>query len=111
MWNDVLVDIGNDLKYLIRLLEDVRVDIKDLYNLNGNTADIVSEISSNTHLLEENIDKISSNVGKLNNKNVKDYQLYNKIDNLNNSIDDLDSKIDKNNELLAELIKVLKEKN
>lgn len=110
LWTENLYDIRNDVAYMVKLLEDMRVDLKDFYNLELDHMSDESDLSSNVALIESNVDDICASV--LNSSNDSSNEdVIKAIDRLDATVSNLDSKIEKNNELLSELIKVMKEKN
>jgi long-subunit acyl-CoA synthetase (AMP-forming) len=92
-----------------RLIEDMRVDLKDLYNMELDDSSIESNVNTNVALIQSDLGEISENMSKEDVYSGKD-DVVGAIEKLGSYINDLDSKMDKNNELLSELITVLKEK-
>ena len=109
LWTDEIIDINNNLNYLVRLIEDMRVDLKDLYNMELDDSSIESNVNTNVALIQSDLGEISENMSKEDVYSGKD-DVVGAIEKLGSYINNLDSKMDKNNELLSELITVLKEK-
>ncbi|MDO5826346.1 MAG: hypothetical protein Q4Q22_08190 [Methanosphaera sp.] len=108
MWTENLIDVRNDVNYLVKLIEDMRVDIKDFYNLELEYVSNNTEVYSNIASIESDLSYISDNTSKSNKTSNND--VVKAIEKLGTSVNNLDSKIDRNNELLSELINVMKEK-
>ncbi|RAP54745.1 MAG: hypothetical protein BZ137_00550 [Methanosphaera sp. rholeuAM130] len=108
MWTENLIDVRNDVNYLVKLIEDMRVDIKDFYNLELEYVSNNTEVYSNIASIESDLSYISDNTSKSNKTSNDD--VVKAIEKLGTSVNNLDSKIDRNNELLSELINVMKEK-
>lgn len=108
MWTENLIDVRNDVNYLVKLIEDMRVDIKDFYNLELEYVSNKTEVYSNIASIESDLSYISDNTSKSNKTSNND--VVKAIEKLGTSVNNLDSKIDRNNELLSELINVMKEK-
>lgn len=109
MWTENLYDIRSDVNYMVKLIDDMRVDLKDFYNLELENISNKSSISSNIASIESNINELSENIVDSANGSSND-EVIDAIDRLGTSVDNLDSKIERNNELLSELIRVMKEK-
>ncbi|MBQ6443587.1 MAG: hypothetical protein IJJ11_02765 [Methanosphaera sp.] len=109
MWTENLYDIRSDVNYMVKLIDDMRVDLKDFYNLELENISNKSSISSNIASIESNINELSENIVDSANDASND-DVIDAINRLGTSVDNLDSKIERNNELLSELIMVMKEK-
>ena len=106
MWTDEIIDINNNLNYLVGIIEDMRVDLKDFYNLEVDGVSSESAISSNVTSIESELKSISENkydTGKSSNDEV-----VRAIEKLDTSLSSLDRKMDRNNQLLTELITLMK---
>ncbi|MBR3213906.1 MAG: hypothetical protein IKF79_05260 [Methanosphaera sp.] len=109
MWTENLYDIRSDVNYMVKLIDDMRVDLKDFYNLELENISNKSNMSSNIASIESNINELSENIVDSTNDASND-DVIDAINRLGTSVDNLDSKIERNNELLSELIRVMKEK-
>ncbi len=109
LWTENLYDIRSDVNYMVKLIDDMRVDLKDFYNLELENISNKSSISSNIASIESNINELSENIVDSANDASND-DVIDAINRLGTSVDNLDSKIERNNELLSELIMVMKEK-
>lgn len=109
MWTENLYDIRSDVNYMVKLIDDMRVDLKDFYNLELENISNKSNMSSNIASIESNTNELCEHIVDSGNGPSND-EVIDAIDRLGTSVDNLDSKIERNNELLSELIRVMKEK-